>query len=45
METFQNIIDVAATIWARLSLLGGLYFIFVGMFIPILWKKLANPLY
>lgn len=44
MGTFQNIIDVAATTWARFSLLGGLYLIFVGMFIPILRKKLANPL-
>lgn len=44
MGTFQNIIDAAATTWAKLSLLGGLYLIFVGTFIPILWKKLASPL-
>ena len=49
MSTFQRLLELIGTVGTKYALLGGLYLIFVGVFVPAigrksLEKKAMNPL-
>ena len=39
MGTFQKVYELLGTVGAKFALLGGLYFIFIGIFLPVFGRK------